>query len=85
MASTVKAYKGMGMEGRTARWYDRTTRKDMPEIKALAVRIATEAPAGAQVLEVARSNWPSVDCRCAQWTSARPLSRSPSAMPRRRV
>ena len=53
MASTVKAYKGMGMEGRTARWYDRTTRKDMPEIKALAVRIAAEAPAGAQVLEVA--------------------------------
>jgi ubiquinone/menaquinone biosynthesis C-methylase UbiE len=53
MASTVKAYKGMGMEGRTAYWYDRTTRKDMSEIKALAVRIAAEAPAGAQVLEVA--------------------------------
>jgi ubiquinone/menaquinone biosynthesis C-methylase UbiE len=53
MASTVKAYKGMGMEGSTARWYDRTTRKDMPEIKALAVRIAAEAPPGAQVLEVA--------------------------------
>jgi ubiquinone/menaquinone biosynthesis C-methylase UbiE len=53
MASTVKAYKGMGMEGSTARWYDRTTRKDMPEIKALALRIAAEAPAGAHVLEVA--------------------------------
>jgi ubiquinone/menaquinone biosynthesis C-methylase UbiE len=53
MASTVRAYKGMGMEGSTARWYDRTTRKDMPEIKALAVRIAAEAPPGAQVLEVA--------------------------------
>src|SRR6202167_3984725 len=53
MTSTVKAYKGMGMEGSTARWYDRTTRKDMPEIKALALRIAAEAPAGAQVLEVA--------------------------------
>jgi ubiquinone/menaquinone biosynthesis C-methylase UbiE len=53
MTATVKAYKGMGMEGSTARWYDRTTRKDMPEIKALAQRIAaTVSPAG-QVLEVA--------------------------------
>ena len=31
MTTTVKAYKGMGMEGSTARWYDRTTRKDMPD------------------------------------------------------
>jgi ubiquinone/menaquinone biosynthesis C-methylase UbiE len=38
MTATVKAYKGMGTEGSTARWYDRTTRKDMPEIKALAQR-----------------------------------------------
>src|ERR1700721_1645436 len=53
MASTVKAYKGMGMEGSTARWYDRTTRKDMPEIKALALRIAAAIPPHAQVLEVA--------------------------------
>src|SRR5271170_1321290 len=53
MTTTVKAYKGMGMEGSTARWYDRTTRKDLPEIRALAVRIAAAiAPAG-QVLEVA--------------------------------
>jgi hypothetical protein len=29
MNATVKAYKGMGMEGSTARWYDRTTRKDL--------------------------------------------------------
>ena len=40
MTATAKAYKGMGMEGSTARWYDRTTRKDMPEFKALALRIA---------------------------------------------
>jgi ubiquinone/menaquinone biosynthesis C-methylase UbiE len=53
MASAIKAYKGMGMEGSTARWYDRTTRKDMPEIKALAVRIAAAVPPGAAVLEVA--------------------------------
>jgi ubiquinone/menaquinone biosynthesis C-methylase UbiE len=53
MAAMVKAYKGMGMEGSTARWYDRTTRKDLPEIKSLAVRIAAAIPSSAQVLEVA--------------------------------
>ncbi|MDX6462131.1 MAG: hypothetical protein QOE55_5828 [Acidobacteriaceae bacterium] len=53
MTATVKAYKGMGMEGSTARWYDRTTRKDMPEIKALAQRIASTLSPEAQVLEVA--------------------------------
>ena len=53
MTATVKAYKGMSMEGSTARWYDRTTRKDMPEFKALALRIAAAVPAGGAVLEVA--------------------------------
>jgi ubiquinone/menaquinone biosynthesis C-methylase UbiE len=53
MTATIKAYKGMGMEGGTARWYDRTTRKDMPEIKALAQRIASALSPAAQVLEVA--------------------------------
>ena len=53
MTTTLKAHKGMGMEGSVARWYDRTTRKDMPEIKALAARIAAFVPASAQVLEVA--------------------------------
>ena len=53
MTTTVKAYKGMGMEGSTARWYDRTTRKDMPEFKALALRIAAAVPSGGVVLEVA--------------------------------
>jgi ubiquinone/menaquinone biosynthesis C-methylase UbiE len=53
MAATLKAYKGMGMEGRTARWYDRTTRKDMPEFRALAIRIAGMIPPAAEVLEVA--------------------------------
>ena len=36
MTSTLKAYKGIGMEGGLARWYDRTTRKGMPAIVALA-------------------------------------------------
>jgi ubiquinone/menaquinone biosynthesis C-methylase UbiE len=53
MTSTVKAYKGMGMEGSLARWYDRTTRKGMPEIEALAARISALIPAGAEVLEIA--------------------------------
>jgi ubiquinone/menaquinone biosynthesis C-methylase UbiE len=53
MATTLKAYKGMGMEGSTARWYDRTTRRDMPEFQALAVRIAAMVPPGAKILEVA--------------------------------
>src|SRR5580704_3044331 len=53
MASTVKAYKGMGMEGSVAHWYDRTTRKDMPEFKVLAARIAAMVAPAATVLEVA--------------------------------
>ncbi len=53
MSSTIKAYKGMGMEGGVARWYDRTTRKDVPEFRSLAARIAAIAPPAAQVLEVA--------------------------------
>ncbi|HUA92528.1 MAG TPA: methyltransferase domain-containing protein [Terracidiphilus sp.] len=49
----MKAYKGMGMEGGIARWYDRTTRKDMPEFRALAARIAGLVPPAGSVLEVA--------------------------------
>ena len=49
----AKAYKGMGMEGSLARWYDRTARKDMPEIKVLAGRIAQLVPSGGAILEVA--------------------------------
>jgi ubiquinone/menaquinone biosynthesis C-methylase UbiE len=49
----AKAYKGVGMEGSLARWYDRTTRKDMPGIVELANRISLLVPAGGSVLEVA--------------------------------
>jgi len=49
----MKAYKGMGMEGGVARWYDRTTRRDMPEFRALAGRIAALAPPAGAVLEIA--------------------------------
>jgi len=52
MAATAKAYKGMGMEGGVARWYDRTTRKDTAEFQLLAKRIA-DATTGPDVLEIA--------------------------------
>jgi len=53
MVAAAKAYRGMGMEGSVARWYDRTTRKDMPEFESLAVRIAALVPQSGAVLEVA--------------------------------
>jgi len=53
MATAHKAYRGLGMEGSVARWYDRTTRRDMPEFRALAARIAPHLPTGGAVLEIA--------------------------------
>jgi ubiquinone/menaquinone biosynthesis C-methylase UbiE len=53
MSAASRAYKGMGMEGSIARWYDRTTRRDMAQFQALATRIAALTPAGGAVLEVA--------------------------------
>lgn len=50
---TQKAYKGMGMEGSVARWYEKTTLKDILEFQALARRIADLVPAGGTILEVA--------------------------------
>jgi ubiquinone/menaquinone biosynthesis C-methylase UbiE len=41
------------MEGGMARWYDKTTRRDMPEFVRLAERIAAMVPASASVLEIA--------------------------------
>ena len=52
-ANSVKAYKGMGMEGFVARWYAGLTRRSMGEFTALAQRVAREIPPGSQVLEVA--------------------------------
>ncbi len=53
MTASVKAYKGMGMEGSIARWYDKTTRKDMPEFVSLAACIAALVPPAGKVLEIA--------------------------------
>lgn len=49
----AKAYKGMGMEGQIAKWYAKTTHKDLDEFKALAKRMSEALPEGAKVLEVA--------------------------------
>lgn len=48
-----KGYKGLGMEGFTARWYASLTQKSMEDFKALARRVSAELPPGSQVLEVA--------------------------------
>lgn len=51
--ATEKAYIGMGMEGSVARWYEKTTRKDMGEFEKLAGRLRALLPEGGDVLEVA--------------------------------
>jgi ubiquinone/menaquinone biosynthesis C-methylase UbiE len=48
-----KAYKGMGMEGSVARWYEKATRRDMSEYVRVARRIDAMVPTGADILEVA--------------------------------
>lgn len=48
-----KAYRGVGMEGRVARWYAARARKRLDEYRALARRMAERLPAGTAVLEVA--------------------------------
>jgi ubiquinone/menaquinone biosynthesis C-methylase UbiE len=52
-AATQKAYIGMGMEGPIARWYEKTTRKDMTGFRKLGARLVELLPAGGDVLEVA--------------------------------
>ena len=48
-----KGYKGIGMEGCTARWYASLTYRMLDEFKALASRVAGLVPPGSPVLEVA--------------------------------
>ncbi len=52
-AAMQRGYKGIGMEGSIARWYEKTTRKDLDEFRRLAERLRTIAPENAAVLEVA--------------------------------
>ncbi len=51
-AATLKGYRGIGMEGSVARWYDKTTRKDMNQYRKLSARLTGVLPPG-DVLEVA--------------------------------
>ena len=52
-ATPNKGYKGMGMEGSIARWYDKNTRKSMEEFRREAERLKAFVPDGGDVLEVA--------------------------------
>jgi ubiquinone/menaquinone biosynthesis C-methylase UbiE len=52
-AATTKAYRGIGMEGVIARWYAKSTRKDIERFRALAARLHEVLPQGGDVLEVA--------------------------------
>jgi ubiquinone/menaquinone biosynthesis C-methylase UbiE len=52
-AAAQKGYRGMGMEGPIARWYEKTTRKDFAEYRKLAERMGALRPEGGDVLEVA--------------------------------
>lgn len=54
MASAItKGYRGIGMEGSIARWYEKNTRRDMDQFQELAERLQAGLPSGASVLEVA--------------------------------
>src|SRR5207249_4266873 len=48
-----KGYKGMAMEGFIARWYDKSTGKNLDRIHAMARRVTANAPTGSRILEVA--------------------------------
>jgi ubiquinone/menaquinone biosynthesis C-methylase UbiE len=52
-AAAEKGYKGMGMEGSVARWYEKNTRKSMEEFRREAERLKAFLPDGGDVLEVA--------------------------------
>lgn len=48
-----KPWKGVGMEGRIARWYTRTRRNDMQDFRRQAQAVAAHLRNGSDVLEVA--------------------------------
>jgi ubiquinone/menaquinone biosynthesis C-methylase UbiE len=52
-AKLEKGYKGMGMNGPVARWYARTTGKDLEPFRQEARKIAVGLPIGSRVLEIA--------------------------------
>lgn len=50
---STKGYKGLGMEGLTAKWYAKLTGKSLEDFKVLARRVAGEILEGSRILEVA--------------------------------
>ncbi len=52
-ARNQKPWKGAGMEGWVARWYNRTRQKDMDDFRSQAKNVAARLGAGCNVLEVA--------------------------------
>jgi ubiquinone/menaquinone biosynthesis C-methylase UbiE len=52
-SASVKAYKGIGMEGLIAKWYAANTRKGIEDFSALARRVAGQLAPGSSVLELA--------------------------------
>src|SRR5712671_3791149 len=94
MSTSVKAYKGVGMEGLTAKWYAKNTAKSMNDFRSDARRVAALLAPGAKVLEVAPGPgyfaielaWLSLAAiRPPDWISARRLSKSRRRTPRRLV
>ena len=53
MNKTIKAYKGLPMEGMIAHWYAKTTFKDLNRHKLVAKELAPKIPANGSVLEIA--------------------------------
>jgi ubiquinone/menaquinone biosynthesis C-methylase UbiE len=51
--TTKKPYRGLPMEGWTARWYARLTANDLAAFRELAAALAAPLPPGGGVLEVA--------------------------------
>jgi hypothetical protein len=52
-AQQHKGYRGLGMEGRVARWYTKNTGRDLTDYHRDAHRIAERTPAGGRVLDLA--------------------------------
>jgi ubiquinone/menaquinone biosynthesis C-methylase UbiE len=53
MTKTIKAYKGLPMEGAIATWYTKTTLKDLKRHKLMAKQLVEKIPANGKVLEIA--------------------------------
>jgi ubiquinone/menaquinone biosynthesis C-methylase UbiE len=51
--TTIKAYKGLPMEGIIASWYAKTTLKDLKRHKLMAKQLVEKIPANSKVLEIA--------------------------------